>query len=185
LDLLLKKRDSSDGCGYGGEEVALLRSKHQELHEMSMGCGKKIPDTTMYNASSGSNEYNHVPTMRENELIQKFEEASDEIENLLKVNEKRMKLFNELRFELQKSKGQLSSRMESLQPSETYNRSRKKEYDRSMLDAILNGQSRSCGSESHDDSVVECIGQKPPLSSAAECRPFKTAYVRIASFLFS
>mmetsp|Transcript_10224 Transcript_10224/g.22732 ORF Transcript_10224/g.22732 Transcript_10224/m.22732 type:complete len:153 (-) Transcript_10224:348-806(-) len=152
---------------------------------MSMGCGKKIPDTTMYNASSGSNEYNHVPTMRENELIQKFEEASDEIENLLKVNEKRMKLFNELRFELQKSKGQLSSRMESLQPSETYNRSRKKEYDRSMLDAILNGQSRSCGSESHDDSVVECIGQKPPLSSAAECRPFKTAYVRIASFLFS
>ena len=111
--------------------------------------------------------------MREQELIQKLEEASDEIEALLKENEKLMQ------FELQKTKNPISSHKESLQPSETDNQRRKQEYEQTMLDAILNDQSRSCDSESHDDLVVACIGQKPPLSSAASSKPSRMAFVRI------
>ena len=54
-----------------------------------------------------------------------------------------------------------------------------------MLDAIMNDQSRSCGSSPSSarkdtlvSEVVACIGRKPPMTNAAESRPSKTAYVR-------
>lgn len=122
--------------------------------------------------------------MREKELIQKLEEATDEIEALLQENDKLVKLSNELRFGLQKTKGQHSS--ESAQLSETHRgKNKTQEYEQTILDAILNDQRRSCDSESHgDDLEVACIGRKPPLTSAADSRPSRTAYVGSLHFLF-
>lgn len=52
-------------------------------------------------------------------------------------------------------------------------------YEQVLLDAILNDQSQSCESDGcRQDAQVACIGKKPPMASAANRRPSKTAYVR-------
>ena len=136
---------------------------------------------TMCNHSgltSKTYEYDTHSTMREQELIQKLEEATDEIEALLGENEKLRKLSNELRFELSNTR---KSKLPSLDPQQdTIGQHINQEHEQEMLDAILNDQSRSCDSESHDDELAEavaCIGRKPPMSSAADYRPSKTPYV--------
>ena len=127
---------------------------------------------------SGGNNYDDSPTRRERELIQKLEEATDEIEALLIENEKLMMLSNELRFELQQTKTHHKS-----SSARTPNQTRSNNHDEeTILDALLNDQSRSCEeSESHESSEVACVGGKPPLSSATS-RPSKTAYVRWSTF---
>ena len=115
-----------------------------------------------------------APTAREKELIQKLEEATGEIEALLIENEKLMALSNELRFEVQQTRESRHAppTRDGEETEET------NEYEQAMLAAILNDQSRSCDSESHE-SEVACIGRKPPLTSAVECRRSKNASVRI------
>lgn len=127
---------------------------------------------------SGGNNYDDSPTRREQELIQKLEEATDEIEALLIENEKLMMLSNELRFELQQTN------THHLSSSRITNQTRSNNHDEeTILDAVLNDESRSCEeSESHESSEVACIGRKPPLSSASDSRPSKTAYVRWSTF---
>lgn len=126
----------------------------------------------MCNGRSGGNNYD-VPTGTERELIKRLEEATDEIEVLLAENQQLRKISNELRFELSKSKDRLSSSTEPMEPPVTC-----EQGDTGMLDAILNDQSRSCDSQSQDDrEVVACIGHRPPVSSAADYRPSRTAYV--------
>ena len=114
------------------------------------------------------------PTKREQELIQKLEEATYEIEALLTENEKLMKLSNGLRFDLEKSNGQPFSHENSQQQSELDHQDMTQENEQLILDAMLNDQS----SESRE-SEVACFGWKPPMSSASDCRPSKTAYVRM------
>ena len=130
---------------------------------------------------SGGNNYDDSPTRRERELIQKLEEATDEIEALLIENEKLMMLSNELRFELQQTKSHHQS------SSRITNQMRGNNHDEeTILDAVLNDQSRSCEeSESHESSEVACVGRKPPLSSANDSRPSKTAYVRLLTHFSS
>ena len=139
-------------------------------------------------SSSGGNNYDDSPARREQELIQKLEEATDEIEALLIENEKLMMLSNELRFELQQTKThhQSSSRRT---PNQTRgnndDKTLEERHEETILDALLNDQSRSCEeSESHESSEVACIGRKPPLSSASDSRPSKTAYVRWSTTFF-
>lgn len=129
----------------------------------------------MCNGRSGGNNYD-VPTRAERELIKRLEEATDEIEVLLAENQTLTNVSNELRFELSKSKEhRLSSRTDPLDPPINCPCSG---YQETMLDAIMNDQSRSCDSQSQDDrEVVACIGHKPPVSSAADYRPSRTAYV--------
>ncbi|KAL7540310.1 hypothetical protein ACHAXR_011407 [Thalassiosira sp. AJA248-18] len=169
LDLLLKGRDSSD------DEVAFLRSKYDELHRTADELREENSKLHMMCNRSSVINGNGDTTTREQELIQKLEEATDEIEALLRENEKIMQVSNELRFELQKTRGELSSRLDSRQLSQPDSQKDTQEYEQTMLDAILNDQSRSCDSESHE-SEVACIGRKPPLSSAADYRQSKTAY---------
>lgn len=132
----------------------------------------------MCNGSSSSNLIND-PTKREQELIQKLEEATYEIEALLTENEKLMKLSNGLRFDLEKSNGQPFSHENSQQQSELDHQDMTQENEQLILDAILNDQSRSCCDSESRESEVACIGRKPPMSSASDCRPSKTAYVRM------
>ena len=134
----------------------------------------------MCNGISSSNKYD-VPTTREKETIQKLEEATDEIDALLRENEKLMTLSNELRFELQKTKD--SSSKEPGHPSQTEYQNKTQENEQTLLDAILNDHSRSCDSESHD-SEVACIGRKPPLSSAADYRSSNPQVRIFCLFLF-
>lgn len=113
------------------------------------------------------------------DLIQKLEEATDEIEGLLKENEKLTKLSNELRSELNKARHALSSDKQSSTNPPTSADGERHAYEQVMLDAILNDQSQSCESDgSRNDAQVACIGKKPPMASAANRRPSKTAYVR-------
>ena len=130
---------------------------------------------------SGGNNYDDSPTRREQELIQKLEEATDEIEGLFIENEKLMMLSNELRFELQqtKSRHQSSSRTPHQMRCNNDDKTLEEGHEETILDALLNDQSRSCEeSESHNSLEVACVGRKPPLSSANDSRPSKTAYVR-------
>jgi len=107
-----------------------------------------------------------------------LEEATEEIEALLGENEKLMMLSNELRFKLQTKAGQssLPSNLQQTPSMECHDETR--EYEQAMLEAILTDQStRSCDSKGHDDYLeVACVGRRPPLSSADESRPSKTAY---------
>lgn len=133
----------------------------------------------MCNTTSVNIDYDNF-TGTEIELIKNLEEATNEIEALLKENDKLTKLSNALRSELNNAKHTPSSDIISqppLPPTRSDNEHRA--YEQTLLDAILNDQSRSCESEgSHDDEVVACIGRKPPLAIAANSRPSKTAYVR-------
>ena len=133
----------------------------------------------MCNTTSGNLDYDNF-TGTEIELIKKLEEATDEIEALLKENVKLTKLSNALRSELNNAKHTPSSDITSQPPlPQPRSENEHRAYEQTLLDAILNDQSRSCESEgSYNDKVVACIGRKPPLAIAANSRPSKTAYVR-------
>lgn len=161
--------------------VSMLR---QEM-EIAAAADKTSGDNTEQNNGSKFSSVDHYPTTtaREQELIQKLEEATDEIESLLRENKKLMMLSNELRFELQRerSKSPLVSHLYDDRQDETTGRE-KCHDDQSVLDAVLNDQSRSnCDNESQDTPEVACIGSKPPLSSRVDYLPSKTAYVSIRS----
>ena len=130
--------------------------------------------------NAGNIEHDRL-TGGEIELIQQLEVASDEIEDLLTENDKLTKLSNELRSELNRAKQTSSSDIENLPKAPTTNSDgerRRRAYEQTMLDAILNDRSQSCDSDgSRDDMKVACIGRKPPLASSAHSRPSKTAYV--------
>ena len=175
-----KNKNMSCGC------LTIARSIHSKfviiysfrLHMMCNSAGL-----------SGGNNYDDSPTRREQELIQKLEEATDEIEALLIENEKLMMLSNELRFELQQTKShhQSSSRITNqMSRGNNHDETLEERHEETILDAVLNDQSRSCEeSESHESSEVACVGRKPPLSSATDSRPSKTAYVRLLTHFSS
>ena len=130
---------------------------------------------TICNDSSGRNDYDGPTSTREQELIQRLEEAGDEIEALLRENENLHHLSNELRFQLQKkTKGRLTSSTKAQHQSQTNCQSGNQEYN--LLNAVLNDQSRSCEDSESQESEVACVGRKPPFSTAADSRPSKTAY---------
>ena len=88
----------------------------------------------MCNAGSQVNE-TEGPTAREKELIQRLEEATDEIDALLKEKAKLIKLSNESKF-------QLTSCAESFSSSPEHDvQSHADEYEQALLDEILNDQS--------------------------------------------
>lgn len=133
----------------------------------------------MCNASTANMDYD-TSAGGEIDLIQKLDEAADEIEELLKENEKLTKLSNELRSELSKARHALSFDIESSTNPPTSADGECRAYEQVILDAILNDQSQSCESDGcRNDAQVACIGKKPPMASAANRRPSKTAYVRV------
>ncbi len=137
----------------------------------------------MCNGISATIDYNSL-TRGEIELIQKLDEATSEIESLLKDNDKLTKLSSELRSKLHTSKHTPSSDIEYPMNPPTSGDVERNTYEQTMLNAILNDQSQSCESEnSRNEAEVACIGKKTPLVSAANIRPSKNAYVRAALLL--
>jgi len=157
-----------------------VRNENERLHMM---CNS--------NGLSRGNDYDYqLTSTREQELIQRLEEASDEIEALLRENERLMNTSNELRFELQRSKSRQSSssllrrpHRQRVEDTETLH-----EHEQKVLNALLNDRSRSDEDERHKSSAddVACVGRKSPLTSnMAESRPSKTAYVSFYSIMLS
>ena len=188
LDLLLQKRDNSSNVRRRGDENTFLRSKYEELHETADELREENERLHMMCNSDGlsrGNDYDYqLTSTREQELIQRLEEASDEIEALLRENERLMNTSNELRFELQRSKSRQSSssllRLPHRQKVEDTGTLH--EHEQEVLDAILNDRSRGDEDERHESSTdeVTCVGRKSPLTTnAAESRPSKTAYVSL------
>ena len=196
LDLLLQKRDSSSSSGrLRCDETTFLRSKYEQLHRTADELREENERLHMMCNSNGlsrGNDYDYqLTSTREQELIQRLEEASDEIEALLRENERLMNTSNELRFELQRSKSrQSSSSLLRLPHRQRVDNTEATlhEHEQEVLDAILNDKSRSDENERHENSVndVSCIvGRKSPLTTnMAESRvPSKTAYVSYSMML--
>lgn len=124
-------------------------------------------------------------SVREQELIQKLEESTDEIESLLNERDMLIHHSNEIKQELQWFKDRCLTSNASLvevgTPTACHNGQR---HEQHMLDAILNDQSKSYDSESNatpeNNFRVACIGRKPPLANPTDARPSKTAYVSVS-----
>ena len=171
-----------------------MRSKYEELHRTADELREENERLHMMCNSNGlsrGNDYDYqLTSTREQELIQRLEEASDEIEALLRENERLMNTSNELRFELQRSKSRQSSSLlrlphrQRVDNTETFH-----EHEQKVLDAILNDRSRSDEDEKHKSSAdeVTCIvGRKSPLTTNMdESRSSKTAYVSFYSIMLS
>jgi len=192
LDLLLQKRDNSSSGRRRGDETTFLRSKYEELHRTADELREENERLHMMCNSNGlsrGKDYEYqITSTREQELIQRLEEASDEIEALLRENERLMDTSNELRFELQRSKSRQSSssllRLPHRQARD--NNETLHEHEQEVLDAILKDRSRGDENDGHEESAddVACIGRKSPLTTnMAESKPSKTAYVSYSMML--
>jgi len=195
LDLLLQKRDGSSSVRRGVDETAFLRSKYEELYRTADELREENERLHMMCNSNGlsrGKDYDYqLTSTREQELIQRLEEASDEIEALLRENERLMNTSNELRFELQRSKSRQSSSLLRLPHRQARDNNTEifNEHEQEVLDAILNDKSRSDEDERHENSAGEAaciVGRKSPLTTnMAESRPSKTAYVSFYSIMLS
>ena len=111
----------------------------------------------------------------------------DEIEALLTERDQLTKLSNELKYELQQARSHevncnASSKLYQTSPCQ-FNEMR----DQAILDAILNDQSRSYDSESHEsdnNTRVACIGIKPPWFNTTNSRHSKKSNVRSIFYFF-
>lgn len=148
------------------DELSFLRSKNQELlqmidqlrHESQVNKSHQQP-------TRQTNE--DVPSMQEQQLISRLEEATDEIDALLQERDQLMMLSNELKFELQRANRQIQSSVAS-QTMTIGQELREQEDEGSgqILDAILNDLSASFDAESHEEpEAVACIGKKPPTGN--------------------
>ena len=162
LDLLL---NSSNKRLTKYDELSFLRTKNMELLSV---IDELRHEGMGYNQSS---QPHGTPSLHEQQLISRLEEATDEIDTLLQERDQLMKLSNELKFELyqalstkevqkRSSKRSLNEGQRSrLEPQED-------EAAGQILDAILNDFSAtSCDGESHEESEVACIGMKPPTGN--------------------
>lgn len=137
------------------------------------------------------------PTLREQELIQKLEESSDEIETLLDERDKLLTLSSRLKRELQWAKEQYqgySSDSPRLCADVVSPRNRRSEtaltgHEKNLMNAILEDLSRSHDGESQttksaDKPIVACFGKKPPMSRAPDAISSKNGYVSTCVSLF-
>lgn len=186
----VKRRGRADDTADRLDEVGSLRKENKGLKTIiSMMRQEMEAQATDNNAGCSDTAVEKPPsdygvtTAREKELIQKLEEAADEIEELLQENEKLMILSNELRFELQRRRSQSSS--PARPGSATQPEHRHESQSGELLDAILNDQSRSCSDSVSqlamlEDDVACVVGQKPPMSSCpADHVPSRNAYVSV------
>ena len=176
LDSANKRRKEENGEGSSD-----LIAENNSLKTIVSMMRKEMEQTSSNGLSRGNDYDYQLTSTREQELIQRLEEASDEIETLLRENERLMNTSNELRFELQRSKSRQSSSLSRLPHRQARdNTETLHEHEQEVLDAILNDRSRGDENERHDSSAdeVSCIGRKSPLTTnIVESRPSKTAYV--------
>jgi len=133
------------------------------------------------------------PTLREQELIQKLEESSDEIETLLDERDKLLTLSSRLKRELQWAKEQYQGYPSDSPRSCAYvvsPRNRRSEtalkgHEKNLMNAILGDLSRkSQTTKSADKPIVACFGKKPPMARAPDAISSKTGYVSTCVSLF-
>ena len=147
------------------DELLFLRSKNQELLQMIDQLRHESLTNTSSSQYPGKQSNGDVPSMQEQQLISRLEEATDEIDALLQERDQLMKLSNELKFELQLANQQIQASVTNHTMGQELARD---EGSTGMLDAILNDFSASHDGESQEESgVVACIGKKPPTGKAS------------------
>ena len=163
LDLLL---NTSDKTSTKHDEFSFLRAKNRDLLQMI----DELRHESLLNHTSqpsGIRNNGDVPSMQEQHLISRLEEASDEIDALLEERDQLMKLSNELKFELQ----QANQKVQSNSTSYMKERAQEDEGAGQILDAILNDFSASHDGESQEESeAVACIGTKLPTGNTTNVR---------------
>ena len=162
LDLLL---NTSNKRSTKYDELSFLRAKNQELLQL---IDQLRHETLLHGSSHPLARQNNedVPSMHEQQLISRLEEATDEIDALLQERDQLMKLSNELKFELQQANQQIQSRITSNTIQEPC--VQEDEGTGQILDAILSDFSASYDGESHGEpEAVACIGTKPPTGNTA------------------
>ncbi|KAL7447070.1 hypothetical protein ACHAXM_010741 [Skeletonema potamos] len=174
LDLLLNTRDARS-TKY--DELTFLRSKNRELLQMI----DEMRHASLVNHSRQPCRTD-VPSMQEQRLISRLEEATYEIEELLQERDQLMKLSNELKFELQQANQKAHKSISTSNMREHEPRTHEDEGAGQILDAILNDFSASYDGESHEESeAVACIGTKPPTGNTTNISRPKTATDRATS----
>ena len=133
------------------------------------------------------------PTLREQELIEKLEEASDEIETLLDERDKLLTLSSRLKRELQWAKEQYQgyssdsprSCADVVSPRNRRSETALTGHEKNLMNAILGDLSRkSQTTKSADKPIVACFGKKPPMARAPDAISSKTGYVSTCVSLF-
>jgi len=118
--------------------------------------------------------------LREQELIQRLEETTDEVEALLRENDRLLRLSNDLR--TKRLQCNPPSRQSHVSSSVDAGLSRlgKVADNPSLDDAILAETSMGNIDDVEEQSVHQAcvVGGKPPLTTShADSRPSRTAYV--------
>eukprot|EP00984_Skeletonema_dohrnii_P020289 scaffold9836_cov164-Skeletonema_dohrnii-CCMP3373.AAC.3 len=163
LDLLL---NTSNKRSTKYDELSFLRAKNQELLQL---IDQLRHESLLYNSSHPLEKQNNedVPSMQEQQLISRLEEATDEIDALLQERDQLMKLSNELKFELQRANQHIQSCITSNTMGQE-SCAQEDEGTGQILDAILSDFSASYDGESHEEpEAVACIGTKPPTGNTA------------------
>ena len=160
LDLLLNPSNKSSRRH---DELSFLRTKNQELLQII----DQLRQESVENTSNRQNR-GDLPSIQEQQLISRLEEATDEIDALLTERNQLMKLSNELKFQLEQA-NEKSSTCQISNESEKAPCAQEEEGAGEMLDEILNDFSASCDGESHEEpDAVACIGMKLPTGTTSD-----------------
>ena len=148
------------------------------------------PTTSLQDPNNGNtwDESNNLTSYREQELVQRLEEATDEIEALLNERDELLTLVNGTRMnnkptrrddpvnrvQEQFTRCRFSNEKETTAKNETQ-----------LMHAILNDTSRSYDGQNESttsskyNGLVACFGKKPPLSNVTNFRPSRNGYVSL------
>jgi hypothetical protein len=127
---------------------------------------------------------NHSASIREQELIQKLEEAFDEIDGLIEERDNLLKMCNFLKDErrlIDDDQSEICSRPRYV--CQQANRTLKVNNDKHLMSAILNdmsgsfdGESQTASSARLGNKAVACFGNRPPITVASDSRS-RSGYV--------
>lgn len=141
---------------------------------------KRLQGLHVYHSDTNK-ELDNSASIREQELVQKLEEAADEIEALLEERDRLLTLSNDLKAELQCA----DKRSRQANTSSLWYKDAIVEDNQILVSAILDDLSRSCDGESiprisEDKPVVACFGAKHPLSDSSNYASSKCGYVSVS-----
>ena len=135
------------------------------------------PTTSLQDPNNGNtwDESNNLTSYREQELVQRLEEATDEIEALLNERDELLTMANGTRVNNKPTRrDDPVNRVQEPVKNETQ-----------LMHAILNDTSRSYDGQSEStttskyNGLVACFGKKPPLSNVTNFRPSRNGYVSL------
>ncbi|EJK52706.1 hypothetical protein THAOC_27986 [Thalassiosira oceanica] len=175
LDVLLETKYTPLGSREEGSEVAYLRSRLRSQDQVIDELQAEL--ITLQLDDNNKGRINNTSCLREQELIQRLEETTDEVEALLRENDRLLRLSNELRTKLLQYKP--SPRPSASSSADAGLPHLGTVAYPSLDDAILAETSIGNIDDVEEQSVQQAcvVGRKPPLANSnPDSRPSRTAY---------